>query len=205
MKITNRIHSPHDVGRMLHDTVCYYDGRPHYVTATGADDTVCLLDLTSDRRETRIIDHCDEKFDYSTKKLGYFFYDHTCYYIQRSPARQWKLGTPFQVLRTHPDGLPFPRTLYATKQFASCLLGKHMSVEDALAIIDSRRADKVPFSREFAFQRKRNTVTILYKDIPVAFVLDRKGGINARINPGSSSSVVMMALANDGIKGINLC
>jgi hypothetical protein len=80
--------------------------------------------------------------------LGYINYGVSCYYLVRKPMRNdWRQG-----LRRGNSAFVGEEGFFELpyQELSQTILGKYPKVRDALALVETRRKDKVAFSRDFA-------------------------------------------------------
>lgn len=194
----------------LHETVCFWDGKPVYVYVSkqDANDIVRIRSLGIIAEELRQVSYLSYKFDYSKYKLGYYnSVVHGALYVKRLPLRRWKQGLSSGCLIAS-GGRNIQKKDMDTGAFSKMLKNEYPSL--AKCILQSRKNRyPVAFHRNFAINVvDGNKCHLHYKgDIVGTCEYDKDDNDKLDVNIQSSMPyTVIHEILNNQIKEfVNAC
>lgn len=147
------MHNINDVQMYLDGTLCMYKGLPVYVDVGHGDGKKIMVRYVgTDKNE--LIDYTSDYFDYRSLELGYLQYNASAYYFERSPARKTKQGIAYEnSMGTSPAGGRIGvHDVAMTTAMRDCILGKHMTEDEALRGLLGGMYKSAAVSRNIALQ-----------------------------------------------------
>lgn len=166
-----------DLTQYMDRSVVLYDGVPGYVRVDAADDgqSVVFYPLTN-RNANKRIKITDDKFSCRNLDFGYCQFNTNAHFVSRNPLRMYKQGIVRDHLRIT-NSMPLAGIdITMTKEFASCILGKHMTFRAAMKQVDTdeRESSSYAFDRNFCVAKfDGDNIVIKYMNQTVA--LNHKG------------------------------
>lgn len=196
-----------DASNRLNNTVCFYKGKPVYVTVSVDFPTndIHIVDfgaMVSGRKTTpKIINVTDKEFDPFPRPLGYINYVGYAVYVGRLPERRPKQGLSMDaicVVNENPGGWN-GRTLFNTEDFYNMLINKYPSFQEALASLDDGNTS-CAFHRECAISyiARTRSVGLIYRGRMIG-LYNRTKGIFQFLPETRDASYLMPVLGSYGI------
>lgn len=169
-------YSNNDAHSKLHRTIIMYDGKPYYCQDSGNGIHFMLWGLREDPNNVTLdkidmtVPYTDPKFDYLDIKIGYINNERNCAYLTRNPTRKIRQALGLDDINW---GNISSRTFYS-KRMEECILGQHMTAQEALDSVLRSQRDGAAFHREFAVVRDGSSVQLHHRGDVVGYKTNRK-------------------------------
>lgn len=185
-------HNSEDVVRSFDRVVCFYKGKPVYVTIATTPMQINVVPLDSGPPVT--IEHDDPELDTSVRELGYMLRNGVCAYLSRNPQRQFRVGIPSGSIR---GAGGMDANYFISKEFGMMLMNDYMSFEEALSLVIKGNLKKAPFHRSYAIGKKDGRIALFFKEDVIGYYSkDRK---QFRVLPDGGISVILNRLDQLGV------
>jgi hypothetical protein len=164
------MHSIQDVALYLDGTLCLWDGKPVYVDVGGGTGGKIWVHYCGNRGVKDLVEYTDPRFDYRSLQLGYMQVEHRAYYVERLPWRKTKQGVAYEnTFGRSPCGNQIHVGDYLmTAAMRDCVLGQHMTEEEAVRGLMGTKYKSAAVSRNVAIQKESDgKFSLWHKNIKV--------------------------------------
>lgn len=187
---------PEDLQRKLHGTVCLYDGIPVYVTMVQTGQLDIRLEVLDNSLKSKLkvkkTVPSDDKLEVYDIPLGYCSNNSGEYfYLTRSTRRSYNQGLLAHNIKRI-QGYVFS----VDENLSKCILGDHVSCQEAFQLVKDGESPKMAFHRHFAFSSDGTEVYLLYRDKQIAYTDGEM--VTFRLFNNDSTSIVLRELTKHG-------
>lgn len=195
-----------DARMRLHNSYCQFDGVPVFVKIPTDTLLAEIHDLVKGNILTTI-DPNDERLDVESLPLGYVDFGKTSAFAARLPYRQQKQGVcsdNTRIVKEHWLSRQRNQGTFGEVPFANAynmFTNKYREFEEARKLIESGKAEAVPFHRKLCLvtssEKRQNLLSLRYAGKTMGFLF--RGRKSALIAEQFSDPVFRILLSKHGV------